>query len=388
MKSKLLFFLAVFVSITAQAQKEKNVKSSVVTGPVKADDGAPVSIGTIATSVKNQKKSETCWAFSTASFMESEAIRKNLGMFDISEMFIVRNIYIEKAKNYVLRQGKAQFSEGALGHDMIRALGDYGAVPENVYAGVGDDDNDYTHNIFVKDLQNFLDTLLAHQPVATDWLKNYEAILNKKMGIPPSTFIYKGKTYTPLSYAKEILRVNANDYVNITSFLHHPFNQSFVLEVPDNFSNGNYYNLPLNEMLAVIKNTLNAGYTIEWDADVSNPGFRMEKGRAMFTAMFSPGKLKQNDWSGMEEDSFSDTARQRLFEQLITTDDHLMHIVSMEKDNTGKVWFNVKNSWGEVGPFKGYIKVSEAYIAMNTIGIVVPRVALSKALQEKIKPQY
>jgi bleomycin hydrolase len=373
------FFLFLF-PVIGQVDGSRGTTEMKNKGGNSAEQEILIKKNQLATPVKNQQQTGTCWAFSTASLLESQALRSNK-LLDLSEMYVVRNIYIEKAKNYILRQGKTQFSEGGLGHDLIRAVALYGAVPENVYNGLTEGNTEYNHSAMVADLKSYLDTLLAKPPVASGWLNGYIKLLNKTMGIPASSFSYNNQTYTPQTFAKEALRFNANDYVNITSFLHHPFYQSFILEVPDNFSNGSYYNLPLNEMLDVIKSALNNGYTIMWDADVSNSGFQPKNGFALYQ-----GKKPFGDSSTkmMNEMEWSDTARQRMFEELTTQDDHLMHIVSMENKD-GKTFFNVKNSWGEHGPFKGYIKASEAYIAMNTISIVIPKAALPKTLLDKLK---
>ena len=203
------------------------------------------------------------------------------------------------------------------------------------------------------------------------------------MGPLPQQFVYNTKKYTPQSFAKTSLKFNADDYVNITSFTHHPFYSPFILEVPDNFSNGAYFNIPLNEMIDVVKNAVNSGYTVLWDADVSNNGFNAKKGMAfnikadenVNTAFANPD---------FKEEAYTQNTRQQLFENLTTQDDHLMHIVGIEKSKEGKTFFIVKNSWGETGPFGGYVHVSEAYFAMNTISLVVPKLALGLGLREKM----
>lgn len=335
-----------------------------------------------ATSIKNQGQTGTCWNYSTTSLVESESIRKGLlNNPDLSEMFTVRNVYIEKAKNYILRQGKAQFSEGGLGHDLIQAIAVYGAVPQDVFHNVsGEIPN---HEGLDRILKNYLDKILETRPIPANWLVGYEEILTKKIGAAPDNFNYEGKNYTPLTFAKEVLRFDPNDYVNITSFTHHPFYTSFVLETPDNFANGSFYNLPLNEMITLTEEALKNGYTIMWDADVSNKNFQQKKGFAMLFADSTDAKqLAINPEA--RETPFSEKMRQQLYENLTTQDDHLMHLVGIEQSKGGKFFFKVKNSWGEVGPFKGYIAVSPAYFAINTVSLVVPKVALSKALKEKL----
>ncbi len=332
------------------------------------------------TPVKNQQMTGTCWSFSTTSLVESQSLLNGVKDVDLSEMFTVRNIYIEKAKAYILRQGNTQFSEGGLGHDVIRAVSLYGAMPESAFSGKKINNN-YNHSFLVETLKNYLDTLLKKRPLADNWLKGYTNILDTAMGVPPATFIYNGKQYSAQQYAKDILKFSAGDYVNITSFTHHPFYQSFVLEAPDNFSNGSFYNIPLDEMINLTRSAVNNGFTVMWDADVSNKGFRQKEGLALNV---SSDIAKDIVFSKAVEQPYDQATRQTLYETLTTQDDHLMHLVGIEKDEAGKEFFKVKNSWGEVGPYKGFINVSIPYFAINTVSLVVPKAALGKDLKEKL----
>ncbi|MGZ3847036.1 MAG: C1 family peptidase [Flavisolibacter sp.] len=336
-----------------------------------------------ATSVKNQAMTGTCWCFSTTSLVESDEIRKDKQEIDLSEMYTVRNIYIEKARNYVLRQGHAQFGEGGLGHDMIRATGTYGAIPLSVYTGLVNGQTQYNHQELFGKLQTYLDSVLKKQPISSDWINGYTKILDQYLGTPPAEFTYNGKTYNPKSFAKEVLHFNADDYLSLTSFTDHPYYTSYILSVPDNFSNGSFYNLPLDELTAAVKEAVSKGYSVSWDADVSNNGFRQMQGLAL---NLDPSVKYTKEMINTEtrEMPFDANVRQQLFENLTTQDDHLMHIVGVEKSKDGKTFFIVKNSWGQVGPFNGYINVSEAYFAINTISIVLPKSALSKDLIAKL----
>ena len=340
-----------------------------------------------ATSVKNQAATGTCWSFSTTSLVESQALKNNEGNIDLSEMFTVRNIYIEKAKNYVLRQGKAQFGEGGLGHDELRAIATYGAIPETVYSGLINGQQRHNHQKLIKELTQYLDSVIKVTPLTQDWLKGYMNILDETLGVPPTEFNYNGKSYTPLSFVKNVLRFNSADYVPLTSFTHHPFYKPFILEVPDNFSNGAYYNLPLTELIQLTKDALSNGYTVMWDADVSNSGFMQNKGVALYMGSTVKGKNSADMMADgvIDDEKWDAGIRQELFENLTTQDDHLMHITGLEKSKDGKTFFIVKNSWGEVGPDKGYINVSEGYFAINTIGLIVPKAAISKEMLEKLK---
>ncbi len=332
-----------------------------------------------ATSVKNQAATGTCWCFSTTSLLESQCMKNMKQELDLSEMFTVRNIYVEKAKNYILRQGKAQFGQGGLGHDVIRSVSLYGAVPDSVYSGLKPGQKSYNHSALESQLQQYLNDVLKKRPVPENWLDGYNKILDEQLGVVPANFKFNDKTYTPLTFAKEVIKFNADDYVNITSFTHHPYYKPFILEAPDNFANGSFYNLPLQMMIDVVKDAVSKGYTVMWDADVSNNGFKQNKGLALNVGKddsFTPDT---------KEDSWDAAKRQSLYENLTTEDDHLMHIVGTEKSKDGKLFFIVKNSWGKVGPYDGYINVSEAYFAINTVSLVIPKAALSKELLAKLE---
>lgn len=329
------------------------------------------------TAVKNQAKTGTCWSFSTLSLLESETIRHGLGELDLSEMFIVRNVYKEKAKNYILRQGKAQFGPGGLGHDVIFAIHRYGAMPESVYSGLLLGDKQHDHGELDDKLLRYLDGVLETRPIRADWITGFEQILDDHLGKVPESFVWKEKTYTPRSFADEVLRFKKDDYVMISSFSHHDFYKPFILEVPDNYGSASYHNVPLGEMVELVRHAVANGYSVMWDADVSNDYFSQREGYAVLT---TDGKLTPD----AAELPVDQSVRQRLFDELTTQDDHLMHLVGMEKSPSGKTLFLVKNSWGAMGPFEGYIKVSENYLALNTISLVVPKAAVPASLLDKL----
>lgn len=373
MKKLLLLPLATLVATISFAQ------------PAAPLPGFTIQKTIAATPVKNQAMTGTCWCFSSTSLIESQCLKKNIGELDISEMFTVRNIYIEKAKNYLLRQGHTQFGEGGLGHDLVRAIATYGAVPEDVYSGLVSGQKMHNHQKLSGQLKDYLDETLKTVPVPANWLDEYIKILDKGLGTAPTDFEYKGKKYTPRSFAKEVLKFNADDYVNITSFTDHPYYQPFIIEVPDNFSNGAYYNLPLNEMISVVKDAVKSGYSVLWDADVSNDGFMQNRGVAIYPDPSAANNKKDVDAGNAVEAKWDAATRQQLYENLTTVDDHLMHITGLETSASGKPYFLVKNSWGDIGPEHGYINVSEAYFAINTISLIVPKDAMSKDLLAKLK---
>jgi bleomycin hydrolase len=398
MKRIFLLALASFTFFVSTAQSDaetanpKLAKSNADKAKQKADDDlkndtvyTPIKL-LAATSIKNQAQTNTCWCFASTSLLESQCIKNNASEVDISEMFTVRNTYLEKAKNYLLRQGKAQFSEGGLGHDAINTIAKYGAMPEAVYSGLLSGQTDHNHTTLIPTLKNYVDDILKAGTIKDDWQKGFVKILDSLLGTPPQKFTVNGKEYTPKTFAENVLRFNAEDYVYITSFTHHPYYKPFIVEVPDNFSNGAYYNLPLDEMLQVTKDAVNSGYTVMWDADVSNTGFQQKIGAAVNFANLPSGAGKKGDiLTGQAKDAKWDaTIRQQLFENLTTQDDHLMHIIGLQKSKNGNTFFRVKNSWGNVGPYHGYINVSEGYFAINTITLIIPKAGVNKKLLEKL----
>jgi len=336
------------------------------------------------TSVKNQDTTGTCWCFGGTSLLESQYLERSGVSLDLSEMFIVRNIYIDKAKNYILRQGHAQFGEGGLGHDVINAIAAYGDEPLSVYNGLKPGEKVYNHAAMVITLKNYLDSILKIPPIPGDWLAKYTQLLDDNLGTPPATFQYNGTVYTPKEFSKEIIKFNADNYVNITSLADRPYYEPFILQVPDNFSNGYYYNLTLDEMILLAKTAIKNGYSFLWDTDASNNGFLQDKGLAL---LLNDAKKYNEDSinEDMKEEDWNENKRLQLYENLTTQDDHLMHVFGIEQSKGGKTFFLVKNSWGNIGPYKGDINASEAYFAINTVSLVIPKAAFSKELLAKLK---
>ncbi len=323
------------------------------------------------TGVKAQDRTGTCWSFATASFIESEVLRKGKGRHELSEMFCVRNIYKDKALNYVLRQGKTNFGEGALAHDFINAAGRYGLVPDEVYSGLTDGATAHDHGEMAAVLEGMLKALTARRRLGTDWDEAYAAVLDVYLGAAPEEFSYHGQTFTPQSFAEHV-GFNADDYVSFTSFSHHPFGRPFVLEIPDNFSSGLFENVPVDRLIEIIDAALDQGFTIAWDGDVSEPGFSGGDGLAVLPAAGRRDAMKVPG----EEIPVTQEMRQATFEELSTTDDHLMHLVGRARDQLGNKYYLIKNSWGETGPYKGQLYMSEAYVRLKTIAILVHRDAI------------
>lgn len=334
-----------------------------------------------ATPVKNQGMSGTCWCFSSTALVESELLFKQQPESDLSEVFTVYSLYIDKAEKYIRRRGNTRFTEGGIQQDMIYCTNTYGAIPQEIYPGVGKD------NVLNKDgemegkLKGYLDDVLKKykDTIPLNWEVAYKDILKSYLGAPPEKFTYNGKEYTPKSYAAENVSLKLSDYVGITSFTHHPFYTTFAMEVPDNYNSNMFYNVPLDEMIGSVKQAIMKGYTIAWDADVSNSGFQQGKGYAKWTS--SPEDAKAFDT--FTEQKATQSIRQQLFDRQVTQDDHLMQITGLVKDEKGNEYFIVKNSWGKVGPNAGYIYVSMPYFAINTISVLVNKKAVAPTLMSK-----
>ena len=317
--------------------------------------------------IQSQGTTGTCWCFATSSFIESELLRKNKGEHHFSEMFIAKNIYRAKAENYLLRQGKAQFSEGALAHDFLNAIETHGLVPESVYDGLSDDQKRHDHGVMASVLMGMLDALTKRSTLSDHWQSAVDGVLDAYLGTSPERFNYQGRSYSPQELAKE-LGYNREDYVSLTSFTHHPFGKPFVLEIPDNFSNGSFLNLPIDDLVQTIDKAITNGYTVAWDGDVSEKGFSSSRGIAVLPK--NPSRKDLYKYVG-EERTVTQADRQATFLSHSTTDDHLMHLVGISRDAAGNKYYVIKNSWGEIGPYKGYLHMSEAYVRAKTIAIIV-----------------
>lgn len=338
-----------------------------------------------ANPVESQGNTGTCWSFSAASFLESELIRMGKGTHNLSEIFIARQVYINKAENYVRRHGKTQFGEGSLGHDLLNAVDMYGIVPNEVFNGLQMDTEKHNHAELASILEGFLKAIIANKggKLTPMWRNGYSALLNVYLGEYPHNFTYNKKSYTPKSFAEE-LGLSSKNYITLTSYTHQPFYANFVLDIPDNWDNGRFYNVQLDEMIETAKKALKDGFTLDWDADVSNNGFNSREGIAIEPL---EGE-KPNFITTAKEKVVTQEMRQEYYDNYTVGDDHLMHIVGLAKGIDGKDYFIVKNSWGDdrgLDKFKGHVLVSEAYFRMNTISVLLHKNALSKELKEKLK---
>ena len=316
--------------------------------------------------VKSQGRTGTCWCFATTSFIESELLRQGKGEHDLSEIFIVKNVYLDKAHNYLRRQGKTNFGEGALAHDYIRAASEHGLMPESVFDGLDPGQEEHDHAEMFSVLEGMLGGLGKRRRLSKEWPAAFNSVLDVYLGSSPTDFSYREKDYTPKSFS-EHLGFDAEDYVNITSFSHRKFGKPFVLEIPDNFSSGLFHNMPIDDLVSTVDKAIEAGYSVAWDGDVSERGFSKTSGLAVLPVKDRKDFLK---YPG-EEIEVDQEMRQETFEEHSTTDDHLMHLTGIAHDQAGNKYYLIKNSWGEVGKHDGMLYMSEAYVRLKTVAILV-----------------
>ena len=356
------------------------------------------------TPAKNQYKSSTCWSFSSISFLESELLRMGKGEYDLSEMFIVYNTYYDKAINYARWQGNVNFAAGGAFHDVFSVFENVGIVPEEIYSGKVIGEKEHIHNEMDAVLSGFMEALIKNQngKLSPVWPDAIKGILDAYLGEYPAEFNYKEKDYTARTFADD-LGLDLSDYVEIGSYTHHPFYGQFIIELPDNWRMDKIYNVPLDEMMAIIDYSLEQGYTVGWGADISEKGFSWTNGVAVVPA------VELEDMKGTEREkwekltqkerekqiySFSEPVpervitqeiRQAAFDNYQTTDDHGMHITGTGKDQDGTFYYYVKNSWGTTGnDYKGFFYVSKPFVEYKTIDILVHKDGIPKEIRKKL----
>lgn len=356
-----------------------------------------------ATPVKNQAATGTCWCFATTSFMESELLRMGKGTYDLSEMFIVRQKYMNQLQDNYLRRGEGNIGQGSLSHTFMNAYRQVGIVPEEVYTGINYDSDRHNHGEMVRFMHALADVAVKAKQRSPEYDKLIENLFDTYLGKLPEKFTYKGKEYTPKSFA-ESLGLNMDDYIELTSFTHHPYYVKFDVEVLDNWEHSLMYNLPLDEMMETVDYALNNGYTVCWDGDVSEKGFSFTNGVAI-----NPEVKKVEDLSGTDRARFeklgekerleevfkfehpypeinvTPEVRQAGFEAFVTTDDHLMHVTGITKDQNGTKYYITKNSWGtDRNKFGGYLNMSESFVRAKTIYVMVHKDAIPKTTKAKL----
>ncbi len=331
--------------------------------------------------VKDQQSSGTCWCFATVSFLETELLRMGRPEHDLSEMYLVRHTYIQKAKDYVRFHGHNNFNQGGQAHDAITEMEQHGIVPEQAYPGLDYGSDIHRHGEVVSVMTGYLKGVLdSRKPYTPVWDEGFASILDNYFGEVPGEFEYKGETYTPASF-EESLGLDTDNYVELTSFSHHPWYKAFDLEVPDNWSHDSYYNLPLDELVEVMDHSLQEGYSVVWDGDVSSQGFSHSNGVAVVPAD-EESPFKEHP---VEEQTITQELRQEQFNNQTMTDDHLMHLTGISEDQEGTRYYLTKNSWNtDSNAYGGFLNMSEPFIRLNTVAIMVHKDAIPDDIAEKL----
>lgn len=357
------------------------------------------------TSIKDQHRSGTCWDYSTLSFFEAEILRKTGKTYDLCESFVANKNYMDRAKTVVRMHGDAQFSQGGSAYDVLYVLKNYGICPQDAmpFPGSLTGDSLYNFNEFFSVMEPYVKAVATNKApkISNQWKQGLQSILDAYLGKCPESFTYKGKTYTPKSFAAS-LGLNWNDYETFTSYTHHPFYTAFPVEVQDNWRQPASWNLPMEEMMKIIDNAVMNGYTIAWGGDVSEPGFTRD-GLAYMVDGKKIQSTKGSDmarWLGLSaakkkdiiaelgvnvpEVKASQELRQERFDNWELTDDHGMVIFGIAKDQNGKEYYMVKNSWGETGAYKGIWYITKTFIAANTMDFMVNKNAVPKDIRKKL----
>ncbi len=346
-----------------------------------------------AVSVKSQGSTGTCWSFATISFLESEVLRKTgIKDIDLSEMYIVRNVYNRKAKNFVRLHGLTNFSQGGQAHDVIDQIKLTGLVPEKIYSGKRIGEKRHNHGELATILTAFVKGIIKRKGrrLTPRWLEAFNGILDVYLGKNIKDFMYDGKKYTPESFVSDYLKLDMNDYVELTSSTNIPFYTKFRQLLPDNWTaDANYYNVPIDVLKKIVDDSIEKGYSVCWDSDMSDRYFNYDrKGWAIVPEKdyedLSKKEKKEKIKKPVKEMVVTQEIRQKHYDNYTTTDDHLMHLIGIAKDQTGKKFYIIKNSWGKDNTYKGYYYISEAYLKLRTINIMVNKEVLSKELKEKL----
>ena len=388
----LLLFALVLSNVSIAQNEKKEEKKTYQFSKIKEN---------LTTPVGDQFRSGTCWSFAGIGLIEAELIRTGKGEYDLAEMWIVRHAYMEKAERYVRMHGNATFAAGGAFQDIPLMIKKYGIVPEEAYPGLNYGEKKHNHSEIDAVLEAFLKPLTTSKKLTPTWKVAFNAILDAYFGPLPEKFRHNGKEYTPVSFASS-LGLTWDDYIEVGSFTHHPFYEKFILEVPDNWTNGEIYNVKLDEMIQIIDDAINSGYCIGWGSDVSEKGFSWKNGVAII-----PDEEK-TDLGGTERDrwekltpaeraaaaySFDGTAKEKVitqqmrqegFDNFETQDDHGMVIVGIYKDQNGTKFYKVKNSWNTENIYNGYFYASEAFVKYKTIDIQINKNALSSAMKSKL----
>jgi bleomycin hydrolase len=342
------------------------------------------------TEVRNQASSGTCWSYSTNSFLESEMLRMGKTPVQLAQLYSARKVYEEKAVNYVRLHGSLSWGDGGSCHDVINMYAKYGAMPQSVYTGLkyGTDKNKFAE--FQAMLKAMLDAVVSNPngKLTTSWKSAFDAVLDAYLGPVPETFTWEHKKYTPQSFAKEVVGIHPEDYVELSSFTTSPYYKQTTLMVQDNWSFDRVYNVKMDDLTDIIDNALNTGYTVAWATDVSEKYFSWKNGVAY---------VPEKDYENMDDSEkkyifdgpkaerrITPEMRQLAFDNYETTDDHGMHIVGLVKDQNGRKYYIVKNSWGDKNEYKGYLYVSRGYVKYKTTAILLHKNGIPQTLRKTL----
>lgn len=393
--SRLIMSIALIIGfvLNLSAQDEKETYQFTDTKVVKV------------TAPKDQCRAGTCWSYSTLGFIEAEMLRLGKEEVDLSEPYVFRMAYEDKAEKYVRMHGTMNFGGGGAVNDPIDVIVKYGMVPEEAYTGLNYGTDIHVHGEIENVLKAYLDAVIEdkNKTLSTAWFNGYKGILAAYFGAIPEKFNYKGKEYTPRTFADKVLGIKAEDYVYLTSYTHHPFYKQFAIEVQDNWSWQKFYNLPIDELIAVFDNAIDKGFTIGWASDISEKGFSSKKGVAVVPAddIAEMDGMEMNKWESMtakekqnylysfdkilKEKTITQEMRQLAFDNYQTTDDHGMVIMGKATDQKGNEYYKVKNSWGtNYNEYGGYFYASKAFVKYKTMSCVIHKDAIPKEIKAKL----
>ncbi len=397
---KKILSLALMAMIAAGAAAEEKKDSAASNKPV-----FTVVKENKITSIKDQNRSGTCWAYSTLSFFESEILKKTGKTYDLAENFVVSHTYMDRAVATVRMHGDISFSQGGSSYDPLYCAMHYGLIPEEAMALPGTPQGDSLNNFneFFLCMTPYVEAIAKSdaKKLTPQWKKGLQGIIDAYLGELPEKFMYEGKEYTPQSFAAS-LGLNWDDYVSISSYTHHPFWKTFVVEVQDNWRWKPSYNVPMEDMMRIIDNAIMEGYTVMWGGDVSEDGFTRKglgiaydtkavqsltgSDAAKWLRLTAAKKNEKFDSLGVNAPEIVPTQemRQEAYDNWTTTDDHGMHIYGIAKDQNGREYYMVKNSWGEYGDYKGTWYMTKAFVAYKTMDYMVNKNAIPKDIRKKL----
>lgn len=384
-----------FCGVQAQTDLIKKVNQNQEVAKIPGFQFTEVS-NLAGTAVENQGNSGTCWSYSTNSFLESEMIKAGKKPLHLSKIFSARMVYLEKAENYLRMDGNLNYGDGGQAHDVINMYAKYGTLPEAAYTGLIHGATENNFGAMQKEILAQLKSWVSARFIPANWKDSINGILDAHLGKVPASFDFQGKTYTPKSFAKEYVGLNPANYVEIMSQSNSPYWTRGMLMVPDNWSySSDYLNVPMEAITKIIDGALQKGYSVEWDTDCSEPYFSWLNSVAivppgadtMQTKGINKARIQQWFSRPSKELTITEQNRQAAYNDKKTTDDHLMHIVGQAKDQNGKPYYIVKNSWGTANIYKGFLYASKAFINYKTVAILVNKDALSPAIKQKFQLQ-